>query len=121
MTDPGVTDPDLFAGNPVSDFERARPWYEALFGAEPSLFAHETECIWEVAEHRFVYIVEDPERAGNAISTLFVTDLEERVAEISGRGIEPAERETYSNGVRKVTYRDADDNELGFGGPPAAD
>ena len=41
-----------------------------------------------------------------------------RVAEISGRGIEPADRETYSNGVSKVTYRDPDGNEVGFGGGP---
>ena len=32
------------------------------------------------------------------------------------RGIEPDERVTYSNGVRNVTYRDADGNEIGFGG-----
>lgn len=30
-----------------------------------------------------------------------------------------AERETYSNGVRKLTYRDDDGNEVGFGGGPA--
>jgi len=36
-----------------------------------------------------------------------------------GRGVEPAERETYENGVRKVTYRDPDGNEIGFGGGPA--
>jgi hypothetical protein len=36
-----------------------------------------------------------------------------------GRGIEPAQRETYPNGVRKVIYRDPDGNELGFGGLPS--
>jgi hypothetical protein len=34
-------------------------------------------------------------------------------------GIQPAERETYSNGVRKAIYRDPDGNEIGFGGVPA--
>jgi hypothetical protein len=33
-------------------------------------------------------------------------------------GLNPAEQETYSNGVRKTTYRDADGNEIGFGGAP---
>jgi hypothetical protein len=51
--------------------------------------------------------------------TLFVDDLDDRVAAIAGRGIEPADQETYDNGVRKVTYRDADGNEIGFGGGPA--
>jgi len=32
---------------------------------------------------------------------------------------EPATRETYSNGVRKVTFRDPDGNEIGYGGGPA--
>ena len=33
--------------------------------------------------------------------------------------LEPALRETYDNGVRKVTFRDEDGNEIGFGGVPA--
>jgi hypothetical protein len=54
-----------------------------------------------------------------AMHTLFVDDLDERVEEIAARGLEPAEQETYSNGVRKVTYRDPDGNEIGFGAGPA--
>ena len=50
---------------------------------------------------------------------LFVGDLEERVAAISGRGIEPADQETYDNGVRKLFYRDPEGNEIGIGGLPA--
>jgi len=38
------------------------------------------------------------------------------VAAIAARGIEPDERETYSNGVRKVLYCDPDANEVGLGG-----
>ena len=109
---------DLFAGIPVSDFDAARAWYERLLGSEPSFLPHETEAVWELAERRFVYIVQDPERAGHAILTLFVDDLDARVTAISSRGIEPAARETYSNGVRKITYRDADGNEIGYGGAP---
>ena len=47
-----------------------------------------------------------------------VDDLDAQVAAIAARGLEPDERLTYSNGVRKVLYRDADGNELGFGGAP---
>lgn len=42
----------------------------------------------------------------------------ELFAGISARGLEPALRETYGNGVRKVTYRDPEGNEIGFGGGP---
>ena len=48
----------------------------------------------------------------------FVGDLGDRVAGITRRGIEPAKRERYGNGVTKVTYRDADGNEISFGGGP---
>ena len=109
---------DLFAGIAVSDFARARAWYERLLGSEPSFLPHDTEAVWELAEHRFVFIVQDAERAGHAHHTIFVDDLDERVSQIAARGVAPSERETYANGVRKITYSDADGNELGFGGAP---
>ena len=80
---------------------------------------HDTEAVWELAEHRFLFIVEDAGDPGGGHHTVFVEDLDARVEEIAARGLEPTERETYSNGVRKAIYRDADGNEIGFGGPPA--
>ena len=50
--------------------------------------------------------------------TIFVDDLDARVEGITERGIESSGREIYSIGVRKVTYRDPDGNEIGFGGAP---
>ena len=110
---------DLFAGMPVRDYERVLAWYERLLGSEASFLPNDTEAVWELAEHRFVYIDVRPEHAGHAMHTLFVDDLDARVRGMADRGIEPAERETYSNGVRKVIYRDADGNEFGIGGAPA--
>jgi catechol 2,3-dioxygenase-like lactoylglutathione lyase family enzyme len=111
---------DLFAGLPVGDYERALAWYERLLGSGPSFLPNATEAVWELAEHRFVFIEVRPEHAGHAMHTIFVDDLDARVHEAAGRGIEPAERETYPNGVRKATYRDPDGNEIGLGGGPAA-
>lgn len=109
---------ELFAGICVRDYEAAKQWYESFLGREPDFVAHSTECVWELGEGRSIFILEDIERAGKATHTIFVEDLETTVDEIGARGIEPAERETYSNGVRKVTYRDADGNEIGFAGAP---
>jgi catechol 2,3-dioxygenase-like lactoylglutathione lyase family enzyme len=109
---------DLFAGIRVRDYRAAKSWYERLLGGEPAFSPHATEAVWELAEHRYVYIVEGRDGPGGAAITIFVDDLDARVAEIASRGIEPSERETYSNGVRKVTYRDADGNKIGFGGAP---
>jgi catechol 2,3-dioxygenase-like lactoylglutathione lyase family enzyme len=107
---------DLFAGIRVSDYETARAWYERLLGAEPSFLAHATEAVWEIAEHRFLYIVEEADGAGRALHTIFVDDLDARVAHIAARGIEPDERVTYPGKARKAIYRDADGNEIGFAG-----
>ncbi|MBA3244826.1 MAG: VOC family protein [Actinobacteria bacterium] len=109
---------DLYAGICVTNYAAARPWYERLLGSEPSFLAHETEAVWELAEHRSIFIVEDAERAGHALHTIFVDDLDSLVSEIASRGISPAEHETYSSGVRKAIYRDAEGNEIGFGGAP---
>lgn len=107
---------DLFSGIPVSDYQRALRWYERLLGHEPAFFPNASEAVWELAAHRYLYIKELPERAGRALHTVFVGNLPDWVESISARGIEPAEEETYGNGVRKVTYRDPDGNEIGFGG-----
>ncbi len=109
---------DLFAGIPVAEYGRAVDWYGRLLGAGPSFLPNDTEAVWEVGEHRYLFIEVRPAHAGHAMHTLFVDDLDDRVRAISDRGIEPDERETYENGVRKVTYRDPDGNEIGFGGAP---
>jgi hypothetical protein len=108
----------LFAGIPVTDYVTALAWYERLLGSPPSFFPHDTEAVWELAEHRSVYVVQRPEHAGHAMHTIIVDDLDTLVAEIGQRGLEPAQRETYGNGVRKITYVDPDGNEIGFGGVP---
>ncbi len=107
---------DLFAGIRVSDYETAKPWYERLLGAEPSFIPHPTEAAWELAEHRCLFIVEDVEGAGRATHTIFLDDLDAHVADIATRGIEPDELVMYPRKARKAIYRDADGNEIAFGG-----
>jgi catechol 2,3-dioxygenase-like lactoylglutathione lyase family enzyme len=113
-----TTQLDLFAGIPVADYAAALQWYQRLLGSPPAFFPHDTEAVWELAEHRYVYVVQQPEHAGHARHTLFVADLDALVAQIADRGLDPVQRETYANGVRKITYRDSDGNEIGFGGAP---
>jgi hypothetical protein len=107
---------DLFAGMPVSDYATALSWYERLFGSPPAFLPNDVEAVWEIAEHRYLYIVVRPEHAGHAVQTLFVDDLDSRMTALAERGLEPATREIYANGVRKTTYLDPDGNEVGFGG-----
>ncbi|RSM74245.1 glyoxalase [Actinoplanes sp. ATCC 53533] len=109
---------DLFAGVPVRDYTEAAAWYERLLGGPPSFLPNETEAVWELATHRYLFIEVLPEHAGHARHTVFVSDFDERISHIAERGLEPATRETYGNGVRKTTFRDPDGNEIGFGGAP---
>ena len=78
-----------------------------------------SDVIWRSSTFiRGGYVVEDADGAGNSVVTIFVDDLDAHVAAIAARGLEPDERLTYSNGVRKALYRDPDGNDLGFGGAP---
>ena len=109
---------DLFAGIPVNDYAAALAWYERLLGSQPTFFPSDTEAVWELAEHRSLYIEQRPEHAGHSMHTIVVDDFDALVARIAGRGLEPTTREAYSNGVRKAIYYDPDGNEIGFGSVP---
>ena len=110
---------DMYAGIYVRDYEAAKTWYALLLGGEPSYVASATEAVWELAEHRSIAIEQNAGHAGHAIVTLFVDDFDARIGAIAARGIDPVERLTYRNGVRKAIYRDPDGNEIGLGGAPA--
>jgi catechol 2,3-dioxygenase-like lactoylglutathione lyase family enzyme len=108
-----MTATELFAGVPVRDREAAFAWYERLFGAPPAFRPHDDEAVWRVAGG-WVYVVVDPERAGHALVTALVDDLDAHLAGLSGRGIAAARVETYGGGARKAVVVDADGNEVGF-------
>jgi hypothetical protein len=84
-----------------------------VFG-EPSFFPNDIEAVWTLGDGQMVYIVEHSE-AGHSVVTIMVDDLDARLASID---VEPAVRETYDNGVRKVTFKDPDGNEVAFGSVP---
>lgn len=117
--DMAETDVDLFAGVAVSDLPRAVKWFDRFLGGAEWFEPNDTEHVWTVSDHRYLYVVLRPEHAGHALVTLFVDDIDRFVEDVARGGIHPETRETYENGVRKVTYRDPDGNEIGVGGGPA--
>jgi hypothetical protein len=72
-----------------------------------------------IAEQFWFYIIVDSARAGGAIQTIMVSDLDAVIAEIGARGIEFADEERPDVNVRKVMYHDPDGNEIGVGSIPA--
>src|SRR5688500_17458908 len=109
---------DLFAGIPVRDYAAATAWYERFFGAPPAFLPNDTEAVWALAEHRNMCIELRLADAGHALHTVFVSDFDDRIAGRAERGLEPATRETYENGVRKASFRHTAAYEIGLGGGP---
>lgn len=109
---------ELFAGIPVSDYAAGVAWFERLLGARASFQPHETESVWTLAEHRYVYVVLDPDRAGHALVTFMIDDLDRFLAAASESGVVPETVEHYGDDVRKAVFRDPDGNEIGVGELP---
>ena len=66
---------DLFACLYVRDRDAVQPWYERLLGSEPSFYPNDTEAVFDLAEHRYLYIEQSPEHAGHSQVTVFVGGL----------------------------------------------
>lgn len=99
-----------FTGVPVSDLARGSEFFERVFGRPPDVLVNENEVMWRVAETAWLYIVVDAVRAGNALAALLVADLDDALAELDARGLQPAKLEDF--GPRKATLLDPDDNTI---------
>jgi predicted enzyme related to lactoylglutathione lyase len=109
----------LFAGVPVADYEAARPWYERLIGREPDMLPHDHEAAWQLSETGWIYVVADAERAGRALVTILVDDLDEWIAGLAERGIACEPIETLPRKVRRTAVVDPEGNRIAFGQPLA--
>jgi catechol 2,3-dioxygenase-like lactoylglutathione lyase family enzyme len=105
----------IFAGIAVTDFQRALEWYRRLLGGEPAFYPNDVEAVWQLAEDRYVYIIENPDRAGGAVGMIWVDDPVAEVARIAAAGLEPIDVEKH-DGVWKYVFHDPDGNETGIGG-----
>jgi predicted enzyme related to lactoylglutathione lyase len=105
----------LFAGVPVADLQPAIAWYERLLGGPPDMTPSDSERAWKLTDESWVYVVADPQRAGSALVTLMVDDLDERLAAIRERGIEVGEVEEINERTRKAEIVDSEGNRIGFG------
>jgi len=108
----------LFAGVAVSDFATARPWYEALFGRPPDLLPKDGEAVWHVTSSGSLYVVADAARAGNALVTIAVSDLDQFAAALAAQGLSLDEEAAGSGGPRQLSITDADGNQIKFFADP---
>ena len=105
----------IFAGIPVNDFQLALEWYKRLLGADPAFYPQDIEAVWQLAEDRYVYIIQDADRAGRAVCMIWVDDPISEVARIADQGLEPVDVEKHDR-VWKYVFHDADGNVTGIGG-----
>ena len=105
----------IFAGIAVSDFPRALDWYKRFLGAEPTFYPNDIEAVWELAEDRYLNIIRDLDRAGGAVSMIWVDDPVAEIAKIAAQGINSDDVEKHDE-VWKYVFHDADGNETGIGG-----
>jgi predicted enzyme related to lactoylglutathione lyase len=75
----------------------------------------ENEAMWQVAETGWIYVVGDANRAGKAVLTLLVDDLEDHVAELGERGLATSAIETVPGLYRKAVMTDPEGNRISLG------
>jgi len=92
----------LFAGVATSDLERATTWYEALLGRPADIVVNDDEVMWRICDGGWLYLVRDSSRAGRALVTVAVPDLDRALAEIAGRGLARPSVETIEGAGRKA-------------------
>jgi hypothetical protein len=99
----------LFGGIAVRDFEAALPWYERLMRRPPDMVPKEGEACWKWGDGAWIYVVRDPDRAGNALVTVIVDDIYEYV---------PADAELLEEGgMLTAAVTDPEGNRIKFGHP----
>ncbi|HUB74784.1 MAG TPA: VOC family protein [Solirubrobacteraceae bacterium] len=109
----------MFANVPVGEIARAREFYERLLGRPPDLVPNEREAAWRLTGTGWLCIELDAARAGTALHTLLVGDLDGLLAGLAGRGVQAGPVELIGPGVRQSVVADPDGNRLKLGQPPA--
>jgi hypothetical protein len=109
----------VFSSIPVVERDASMEWYERFAGRPPDLVPNDSEAAWQLTDSSWLYILAEPERAGSALHTLLVDDLEELLAGLELRAIASGPIETMANGVRFVVVSDPDGNRLKVAQVPA--
>lgn len=102
----------VFSALMVADLDRSTAWYAGLFGRLPDAVPNDREVMWQLAATSNLYLLADPDRAGQGVVTIAVADLELEVAAITGRGLAPGAIEAIGTAGRKSVVADPDGNEV---------
>jgi hypothetical protein len=107
-------EPVVLTGVAVTEFAAAVEWWTRLFSRGPDILAHDNEVLWRVTDLAWVYVVRDDGRAGRALLTMSVGDLDTHVDALAERDISCAPIELVSDAGRKASCSDPDGNLVTF-------
>ena len=97
----------------MADYAAAYDWYVRLLGREADMFPHDTEAVWRVTTSSAIYVVQDPERAGNGLLTVALDDLDAFERRLRAAGV-VLECLDAGEAPRRLVAVDADGNALTF-------
>jgi Glyoxalase/Bleomycin resistance protein/Dioxygenase superfamily len=86
-------------------------------GREPDLVPNESEAAWELRGGAWIVLIADRERAGTALHTVLVSDLDGFLAAARERGVEPGPVGPVGEGMRQSVVTDPDGNRLKVASP----
>lgn len=97
---------------PVTDVDRSRRWYEALFGRAPDNNPMPGLVEWQLIRGGWIQVFVDGEHAGSTAVNVAVDDFEVHIDDLRQRGLEPSEIVEANKGVRLSTLTDPDGNRV---------
>jgi catechol 2,3-dioxygenase-like lactoylglutathione lyase family enzyme len=108
-----VTIKAVLAGVAVADFDSARSWYERLLERPPDVIPMDGLAEWYFPETGAIQLIHDADRAGRALLTVEVDDLQDEVSSLEGRGLGPgAIDDTTSDKVKFAAITDPEGNTI---------
>lgn len=96
----------------VRDHDEAVAWYSALFGRGPDRRPMPPSAEWDLGAGSGVQVYLDPDHAGDHHMIIGVADLDETLAELSGRGIDGEAFTVPSGQFRLAMLADPSDNSV---------
>jgi hypothetical protein len=103
-----------FAGVPTTNLEAALPWYEARLGRSPDVIVSDDELMWQIRDKSWLDLVRNLNRAGHALVTFAVSDLDQTLDEIAAQGLDVPGVETIEGARRKAPVVDPEGNTITF-------
>ncbi|MFP3990477.1 VOC family protein [Streptomyces sp. E11-3] len=100
----------VYAVVSVADFDEALRWYVKLLGRDPDHAPMDGLAEWYLGGAGAIQLFQDPDRAGSALLTLSVSDVDKYTSLVTGNGLAPEPPENTSGGFRISTLSDPSGN-----------